>query len=165
MLEKLCKEEILNRIRNSHTAIISLNNGMMTTRNISIMLYDNKIWFQTDLKSKKMNGLNSVDTCECSLLINGLYLDGAFLEIKGHPLDKINNGWLQEFKKYHPNTVKMYSDITTEVLCCIDIKRIDEIRMWEYDENHVPFIHTVKIVKNNDWEDKILNGYTYEAIN
>lgn len=45
MLEKLCKEEILNRIKNSRTAIISLNNGMMTTRNISILLYEDKIWF------------------------------------------------------------------------------------------------------------------------
>lgn len=161
MIEKLTKERVLDIIRNSHTAIISMNNGTMTTRVVSILLHDKKIWFQTDLRSKKMKGLDKNDKCKCSLLVDNLNMDGAILETKGHPFDTTNSEWLHEFEKHHPNTVKMYSRINTEVLCCIDINNISEIRMWEYDENYNPFIHTIKITEDNVWNDIILNGYTY----
>ena len=161
MVKKLSKENVLSRIKNSETAIISMNNGVMTTRRVSVSLYDNKIWFQTDLRSKKMKGLNCFDECECSLLIDNLNIDGAVLKTKGHPLDKRNSEWLKVFEKQHPNTAKNYSEINTEVLCCVDIKDINEIRMWEYDENHKPFIHSIQNIESDEWEDIILCGYTY----
>lgn len=141
------------------TAIINLGG---VVREVSVLCYNYSIVFQTDKRSKKMQnamgGPNSM-----SLKVGNLYIDNVPIHNMGHPLDEINSNWLAKFKQVHPNTVNKYSSIDTEVMIRVNILEAEELRMWEYDSEHNPYIHSIKN-PGLYWKDILYHGDTLEEV-
>lgn len=123
----------------SRTMVLSTSlNDRVTSRNMSMIILDEKFYFQTDKTFQKYEQLNSNPLV--ALCVDNIQIEGKCKEI-GTPSDHIV--FLEMFKKYFASSFKSYSYLDHERLFVIEPI---SIQRWIYKED-VPYIEKFNIVK------------------
>jgi general stress protein 26 len=119
-------EKIFNKIGKSKFAVLATSShNKPTVRTMSIVFFDNKIYFQTSneyVKYKQISENNNVALCIGNIQIEGL------ANIKGITMEHSN--FIKNYKKYHNSSYKKYSKLDcSRLIEVIPIKII----IWEYN--------------------------------
>lgn len=105
----------------------SLDNKV-TARSMSIIIYDNKFYFQTDTnfqKAEQIKNNNNVALC-----CNNIQIEGV-CKVLGHPLLGINSFFSDLYKKYYEGSFSKYSSLKDEILFEVMPSKIS---VWDYDD-------------------------------
>jgi uncharacterized pyridoxamine 5'-phosphate oxidase family protein len=126
------KERLFDLIgENRIVAFATSSNDYTTVRTMSIILYSNKIYFQTGidlLKYKQISENKNVALCFENIQIEGI------ANIIGKPIEYKNI--MDLYKKHYRNSYETYSELEKEVLIEIIPKKITE---WNYDNRGKPY--------------------------
>ena len=104
----------------------------ITARTMSCIVFEGKIYFQTDSRSPKCCQL--AQNPNVALCINNIQIEGVAVAI-GHPLSKQNTFFAKLFEQYYPGSFKKYTGLADEVLFEVNISRVET---WGY-ENGEPY--------------------------
>lgn len=116
----------------------SLDN-IVTSRMMSLICIDKKLYFQTDKNFTKYNqikGNNNVALC-----IDNIQIQGICEEI-GKPID--NEEFCNTYKKYFESSFNTYTKLENERLFVI---KPTFIKCWVYIEN-IPYIEIFDVINN-----------------
>ena len=105
-------------------SLATCSQNMPTVRTMSIVFFDNKIYFQTSkeyVKFKQISENNSVALCIGNIQIEGI------ANIKGKTSEQ--NKFIEKYKKSHNSSYKKYSGLDSSIL--IEINPI-KIIIWDY---------------------------------
>ncbi len=120
--------ELWKKIGTHGVMILSTSaENRVTSRPMSIIVYDEKFYFQTDetfLKYKQIL-INS----NAALCLKNFSIEGK-CRIMGSPLDESNRFFIELYKKYFPTSCKAYSALPTEKLLEI-VPAL--IYSWDYE--------------------------------
>lgn len=122
----------------------------VTARTMSMIVYDGKIYFQTDINSEKYKQIKRKSNA--AIAFNIYQFTGECKAI-GQPLSVENKKIFELFQKEFPQAAKKYSGLEQEVLICFSPARI---KIWKY-ENDGAVIETYNI--ENRENKKIKLGY------
>lgn len=98
----------------------------VTSRMMSIIVFDGIFYFQTDKTSRKYEQLKN--NIRASLCIDNIQIEGCCKEV-GHPLD--NADFLRLYQKHFPNSFERYTQLTNERLFAFEPRYI---KKWIYDK-------------------------------
>lgn len=150
--------------KKNHMVLGTSANNRVTTRNVSTIFMDGKIYFQTDKKFLKILQIiqnPNVSLCELDMQVEGV------AKILGHPLEDENKEFLKAFSQKHQGSFEEYSYLPNEVVVEITPKLIE---MWAY-ENDRPIIYNLNLEANkysrNDYpmnHNMHLDGEPFEMV-
>lgn len=109
---------------------------VVTSRTMSIIIFQEKFYFQTDKTSRKCRQIK--DNCNVALCIDNIQVEGICSEL-GHP--GTNMEFLEAYKKYFPSSFIRYSSLENERLFQISPIFIEK---WIYIDG-APYIETFDI--------------------
>lgn len=110
---------------------------IVTSRYMSIIILNEKFYFQTDKTSRKYKQMKG--NCNVALCKDNIQVEGICSEL-GHPDD--NMEFLEAYKKYYPASYSRYSFLENERLFQISPT---SIQRWIYIDS-APYIETFDIV-------------------
>lgn len=112
----------------NHKAMVlsTSQNGMVSSRMVSVVLLDGAFYFQTDKKLKKYNQIK--ENQNVALCIDNISIQGICCEA-GLPIN--NERFCRLYKEYYPNAYEMYSGLEDEVLFFVMPAFIQK---WIYEE-------------------------------
>lgn len=116
----------------------SLNN-IVTSRMVSIIIFNKKLYFQTDMTSRKYEQLKH--NFNVSLCIDNIQIDGYCKEI-GRPVENIK--FTNLYEKYFLNAYTRYTFLKNERLFVINPIFIEK---WIYI-NKNPYIETFDVLNS-----------------
>ncbi len=121
------ENEILELLTKSHTMVLAtcLNNKV-SARNMSCIVVDKKIYFQTDKNFLKFKQIDS--NVNVALCIDNIQIEGV-AKIKGHPFDEQNIKFREVYQKIHHNSYNNYSSLDSEVVIEVTMQLIT---LWKY---------------------------------
>ena len=126
------QEKTFHKIgENKLAALATSSQNNPSVRMMSIIIYDNKIYFQTGIdlmKYKQITENKNVALCFDNVQIEGI------ANIIGKPID--HNNIMEIYKKYYINSFETYSKLDNEILIEVIPKKITK---WEYDGNGKPY--------------------------
>lgn len=99
----------------------------VTARSMSVVVYNNRFYFQTDKTSQKAKELRS--NPNAALCFDNVSIE-CICSFKGHPLDAANSAVLELYKKCFENSYKNYSHMINEVF--VELTPI-RITLWCYE--------------------------------
>lgn len=124
------------------TMVLSTSaNDNVSSRMMSTVIINGKIYFQTDKTFEKYNQI--IANQNVSFCVDNIQIKGICTEI-GKP--KTNKTFIEIYKKSYPNSYKMYSNLENEVL--FETKPT-YIKRWIY-ENNIPYIEILDL-KNKEY--------------
>lgn len=137
---------ILKEISDKYTMVLATSaKNVVTARNITTILINDRIYFQTDSRMKKVKQIKNnpnVALCVENYQIQGkATLLGSWDENK-----KIMNA----YRKIHESAYASYSKIKTQIVIEIEIT---EIKKWEFIDG-VPYILLIDTIKKEAKRDK-----------
>ncbi len=97
-------------------------------RTMSIVIYDQKFYFQTDADSRKMAQLEG--NGDAAIAYENYQILGK-CTVVGHPMDLLNSNIFDAYKELYPKAASKYSGLRQERLVCFVPKIIEK---WEYIE-------------------------------
>ena len=112
--------------------------GRVTARNMSVIVFQNKVYFQTDIRMEKVQQIQQ--NPNVALCVDSFQIEGQ-ARIAG-PWGE-NSEVLEEYLKVHKNSYLRYENLQTEVLVEVTPTRI---KKWEYIDNQ-PFVYELNLVK------------------
>jgi len=119
-------EKVYKQIGKSKFAVLATSaQNKPTVRTMSIVFFDNKIYFQTSneyLKYKQITENNNVALC-----IGNMQIEGK-ANIKGKTIEQ--RKFIEIYKKNHNSSYKKYSKLDESIVIEIDPKKIT---LWEYN--------------------------------
>ena len=119
-------EKVYKKIGKSKFAVLATSaQNKPTARTMSIVFFDNKIYFQTSneyLKYKQITENNNVALC-----IGNMQIEGN-ANIKGKTIEQ--NKFIEIYKKSHNSSYKKYSKLDESIVIEVEPKKIT---LWEYD--------------------------------
>jgi uncharacterized pyridoxamine 5'-phosphate oxidase family protein len=144
-LENICKE--ISDITKEQPMVFATSvKNIVSARNVTTILHNNKIYFQTDENMEKVNQIrenHNVALCVENYQIQGIAkIKGTWDENK-----EIGN----EYRKVHETAYNKYSSIKTEVVIEVEIT---SIKKWEYVEG-LPYILFLDIKNKSVKREKI----------
>jgi uncharacterized pyridoxamine 5'-phosphate oxidase family protein len=123
------KNEVMTQLEKKKAIVLATSyKDRVTARNMSCVLIDEKIYFQTDRQFVKYNQM--IHNPNVALCIDNIQIEGT-AEIKGHPLDSGNMKFANEFKQVHEGSFHAYSHIHNEVVVEVTPKLVT---LWKYIE-------------------------------
>jgi general stress protein 26 len=133
-------EEALKIIRDKSFMVLSTSfQDIVTSRNMSVITINDKIYCQTDknmVKAKQISKNNNISLCVDNIQIVGkAKFIGTWNE---------NKDILSEYKKIHTNSYEKYKNVADEIVIEIVILAI---KLWEY-KNSKPYIIEIDLIKN-----------------
>lgn len=139
-MEKLeFKNKIFEELKNkSHMVLGTSANNRVTTRNVSTIFINGKIYFQTDVELLKYIQImqnSNVSLCELDMQVEGT------AKVLGHPLEKQNQEFFNTFSKKHKGSFERYTYLPNEVVIEVTPKFIE---MWAY-ENGRPYVYNLNL--------------------
>lgn len=129
--------------KKSHMVLGTSLNDRVTTRNVSTIFMNGKIYFQTDrefLKYIQISQNPNVALCELDMQVEGT------TKILGHPLEKHNKEFLDVFSQKHTGSFEKYTYLPNEVVIEVTPRLIE---MWAY-ENDRPYVYNLNL-ENDDF--------------
>lgn len=128
--------------KKDHMVLGTSANNRVTTRNVSTIFMNGKIYFQTDIELLKYNQITenpNVALCELDLQVEGT------AKILGHPLEEHNQDFVKLFSKRHISSFEKYTYLPNEVVIEVTPKRI-EMRSYE---NNRPYVYNINLENDN----------------
>jgi len=124
------KNKIFKDLENErHIVIATSSDDKVTARNISHIIVNDKIYFQTDKNFEKIEQIDKNE--QVALCVNNIQIVGT-AKVCGHPFDKSNEFFLIKFKNIHTKSFSLYSKMADEVV--VEVSPIF-VTLWEYEEN------------------------------
>ncbi len=123
-------------------------NDLVTSRMMSIVDIDKKMYFQTDRTFRKYNQLKG--NPNVSLCMDNIQIEGQCEEL-GSPLE--NSEFIDAYKKYFANSFMRYTALDNERLFVVTPTFIER---WVYIEN-IPYIESFDVI-NRQYDLKQYNG-------
>lgn len=138
----LLEKEIFSLLGNKKIMVLATSSeNIVTARNMSCIIINKKIYFQTDktfMKFKQILKNSNVALCVDNIQIEGI------AKIKAHPFSEENKEFIETFKEKYNSSYKTYSHLDNEVVVEITPTLIT---LWKY-ENEQPFRDFLDIRKN-----------------
>lgn len=138
----LLEKEIYSLLGNKKIMVLATSSeNIVTARNMSCIIINKKIYFQTDktfLKFKQILENPNVALCVDNIQIEGI------AKIKSHPFNEENKEFIDTFKEKYNGSYETYSRMNNEVVVEITPSLIT---LWKY-ENEQPFRDFLNIRKN-----------------
>jgi uncharacterized pyridoxamine 5'-phosphate oxidase family protein len=123
------KDEVIEMLRNKHIVVLATSSSnRVTARSVSCVVLNSKIYFQTDKTFLKCEQI--IENPNVALCIDNIQIEGNAM-IKGHPFDKENKAFIEEFKKVHNGSFNAYSHMENEVV--VEIEPVS-VTLWKYEE-------------------------------
>lgn len=127
------KREVFELLGDKKTMVLATSfNNRITARNMSCVIINQKIYFQTDktfLKYEQILNNPNVALCADNIQIEGI------AKIGKHPSDEENKEFVKVFEKNYKGSYDNYSYISNEVVIEVEPTFIT---FWKY-ENGQPF--------------------------
>lgn len=134
------KRTLLNELAAHHVMVLATSaNNIVTARNVSIVLYRDKLYFQTDSAMEKARQLRQNPLV--ALCIENIQIEGLAKEIGTW---ENHQDILKEYQKYHCVSYEKYKNLSTEEVIEIEITRA---KKWEYREGK-PYIYELNCKEN-----------------
>ena len=122
------ENEIYNLLGQKRVMVVATSYlDSVTARNMSCVILDKKIYFQTDYtfeKIKQIIGNSNIALCVDNIQIVGI------AKIRKHPFDEENTAFLNAFKEGYRGSYESYSHIKNEVVVEIEPTFIT---LWKYE--------------------------------
>ena len=115
-------------------------NGRVTARSMSCIVFDEKIYFQTDksfLKYQQIKSNPNVALCYANVQIEGT------AKTAGHPLDAQNSRFAQLFEEQYKGSFDAYTHLKNEVVIEVDIL---QAVTWNYEGDR-PYREFIDFIK------------------
>lgn len=143
----LNEQEIFNSIGNGKIMVLATcSENKVTARNMSCVVIDKLIYFQTDktfLKYQQILGNPNVALCVDNIQIEGI------AKIKKHPFDEENISFLSMFEKKYKSSFDNYSKMKNEIVVEIEPTLIT---IWKYQDGQ-PFRDFLDISKRQAYRE------------
>ena len=137
---ELKKEEIFSNFGYSKNMVLSTSyQGKVTSRMMSVIIFDGEFYFQTDKNFMKYNQIKN--NPNVSLCCDNISIEGIGTEL-GKPLD--NNRFIKLYEKYYNYSYQQYSSLQNERLFKVTPLYI---QIWIY-ENAKPYIEIIDFKSN-----------------
>ena len=137
---ELKKEEIFSNFGYSKNMVLSTSyQGKVTSRMMSVIIFDGEFYFQTDKNFRKYNQIKNNPIV--SLCCDNISVEGICTEL-GKPLD--NNRFIKLYEKYYNYSYQQYSSLQNERLFKVTPLYI---QIWIY-ENAKPYIEILDFKSN-----------------
>ena len=132
------KVEIFTNFGESKNMVLSSSyQDKVTSRMMSVIIFDGEIYFQTDKNFRKYSQIKN--NPNVSLCCDNISVEGVCTEI-GKPLD--NNEFIKLYKKHYNYSFQQYSSLNNERLFKVTPTYI---QMWTY-ENSKPYIEILDFI-------------------
>lgn len=122
---------------NKKMVLSTSRNDVVTSRMMSIIVLNKKLYFQTDKTLRKYNQLK--ENPNVSLCIDNIQIEGHCEKV-GSPLENLE--FINAYKKYFPNSYARYTALGNERLFAVTPTFIER---WLYIEG-IPYIERFDIV-------------------
>lgn len=132
------KVEIFTNFGESKNMVLSSSyQDKVTSRMMSVIIFDGEIYFQTDKNFRKYSQIKN--NPNVSLCCDNISVEGVCTEI-GKPLG--NNEFIKLYKKHYNYSFQQYSSLNNERLFKVTPTYI---QMWTY-ENSKPYIEILDFI-------------------
>ena len=141
MLQKFAEQKdlLFQHLGESQKMVLSTSlNDKVTSRTMSIIIVDDKFYFQTDIMFRKYSQIQN--NPNVSLCIGNIQVEGHCKEI-GHP--NVNPVFCQLYEKNFPGSYKRYTLLKNER--AFEVKPL-YIQKWIY-ESDIPFVEKYDFCK------------------
>lgn len=132
-------KEIINYLdTKGHIVLATSKDDKVSARNVSHIMLDNDLYFQTDNNFKKVEQIqanNNVALCTDNYQLEGI------ATILGNPFEDQNRQFLEKFRKVHKNSFEKYTYMESEVVVKVKIKKAT---IWRYI-NDIPYIDYLNV--------------------
>ncbi|MFT8315024.1 MAG: pyridoxamine 5'-phosphate oxidase family protein [Clostridium sp.] len=150
----ILEEEIFNLLGNKKIMVLATSaENRVTARNMSCIIIDKKIYFQTDKRFLKYDQI--LENPRVALCVDNIQIEGI-AKIRKHPLNEENKDFASRFEDFYKGSYDNYSHMENEVV--IEIKPMF-ITMWKY-ENGQPFRDFLNVTENRAYR-KIYDTSVY----
>ena len=123
------EKEVYESLGEKSIMILATSLGdRVTARSVSCIIFDKKIYFQTDRESLKYDQLSK--NPNVALCVGNVQIEGT-AELKGHPLGKENNWFRDMFKQNYSGSYETYSPMTREIIVEVKPKIFT---LWKYED-------------------------------
>jgi general stress protein 26 len=119
LYEKLGQSQIM--------CLATSSEDRVTARSMSVIVLDQKFYFQTDRQFLKYNQI--IKNPKVALCFNNIQIEGICKEV-GHPLSNENSDFTNRYKECFQGSYEKYSHIGSEVVLEVQPKLIS---LWCYD--------------------------------
>jgi len=137
----LSEQEIFNSIGNGKIMVLATcSENRVTARNMSCVVIDKLIYFQTDKTFLKYQQI--LENPNIALCVDNIQIEGI-AKIKKHPFDEENKKFLSTFEKSYKSSFDKYSKMKNEVVVEI-VPTL--ITIWKYQDGQ-PFRDFLDISK------------------
>jgi len=126
-----------------HMALATCDDNYPTVRTMSVIIYNDNIYFQTGTDLHKYDQISA--NKNVALCFDNVQIEGI-AKIIGKPLDKNNEEIMEKYKKCFESSFKKYSYLDNEVLIMVKIKKIT---IWKYDAEQKPYRVFIDVDKEN----------------
>lgn len=128
----LMKDEIFMQLGNSKVMVLATScEDKVTARNMSCIMLNHKIYFQTDylfLKTQQIYKNPNVALC-----VDNIQIEGT-AKVKGHPDE--DPEFSEGYKKYYRNSYDTYSHLKNQIVIEVEPTLIT---LWKYSDNRKPY--------------------------
>lgn len=104
-------------------------NDIVSARSMSVILYKQKFYFQTDANFKKYKQIS--ENPNVALCMNNIQIQGVCVNL-GHPLLSENSFFADLFKQFYQSSFENYSALKDEFLFEVTPTIIT---IWDYEDN------------------------------
>jgi general stress protein 26 len=112
--------------------LATCSQNRVTARNMSCVIFNNRIYFQTDKSFLKYQQI--LDNNQVALCADNIQVEGKAV-VKGHPFDEENKEFCRLYEKNFEGSFEKYSKLPTEVVIEVEPTLIT---LWKYS-NGMPF--------------------------
>ena len=121
-------QEIFQKLGESQIMCLATSNeNRVTARSMSVIVMDQKFYFQTDRHFLKYDQI--IKNPNVALCVNNIQIEGICKEL-GHPLSMENSGFTSRYKEFFQGSFENYSHIEDEAVLVVEPKLIS---LWCYD--------------------------------
>lgn len=124
---------IWDKLGESAIMQIAAYDGTISIRTISAIMYDDSIWFKTDVNFPKTKQL--LENPECALAMYNIFVNGV-AHNRGKVVDEPDRKFEKLYKEYHDGSYHAYAHEDTEIL--IEVVPTS-MSGWDTDENNYAF--------------------------
>lgn len=126
---KVLENEIYAKLNGKLIMVLATSyQNKVYARNMSCVVIDKKIYFQTDKTFAKFDQM--LNNPNVALCVDNLQIEGV-ATLKKHPFDEENKRFLEVFKAYHKGSYEKYSQMKNEIV--VEVKPT-LITLWKYED-------------------------------
>ena len=143
------EERIFGKIgENKIAPLATSSQNNPTVRMMSVVIFCNKIYFQTGTDLLKYNQI--CENKNVALCFDNIQVEGI-ANIMGKPMD--HNIIMEIYKKHYKNSFENYSKLDKEILVEVIPQKIT---IWEYDNNGKPYRIYLELDKKKAYKEMYL---------